>query len=81
MSSGKTVRFGLGPYIMADGKFFILNDNGEMTIAKASPQGFTLLDKAKIIDGQDAWGPIAITGGYLLMRDSRQLVCLDIRAR
>ncbi|MEI6885094.1 MAG: PQQ-binding-like beta-propeller repeat protein [Bacteroidota bacterium] len=81
MSSGKTERFGLGPYILADGKFFILNDDGEMSIAKASPAGFNVLSKARIIDGQDSWGPIAITSGYLLMRDSKTMVCLDIRAK
>lgn len=79
MSSGKTERFGLGPYILADGKFFILNDDGEMTIAKATPTEFTVLDKARIIDGQDSWGPLAITGGFLLMRDSKQMVCIDIK--
>ncbi len=81
MSSGKTLRFGLGPYLMADGKFFILNDDGELTIAKATPTDFKVLDKARIIDGQDSWGPLAITGGYLLMRDSKQMVCIDIKAR
>lgn len=81
ISSGKNERFGLGPYIFADGKFFILNDEGEMTIAKISPAGFKSLDKAKIIDGNDAWGPLAITGGFLLMRDSRTLLCLDIKAK
>jgi len=80
MSSGKTERFGLGPYILADNKFFILSDEGELTIAKYSTSKFSVLDKAKIIDGQDSWGPMAITGGYLLMRDSKTLVCLDIRA-
>lgn len=81
MSSGKDERFGLGPYILADGKFFIVNDDGELTIAKATPSSFRVLDKVKIIDGQDSWGPIAITGGYLLMRDSKQMVCLDIKAK
>ena len=81
MSSGKTDRFGLGPYIMADGKFFILNDDGEMTIARVTASQFTVLGKAKVIDGQDSWGPVAITGGYLLMRDSKQMVCLDIKAQ
>ena len=70
----------MGPYIIADGKFFILNDDGEMTIAKLSTNRFTILDRAQIIDGQDSWGPIAITGGYLLMRDSKQLVCINIKA-
>jgi outer membrane protein assembly factor BamB len=81
MSSGKTQRFGLGPYIFADGKFFILDDNGEMSIAMASRSQFRVLDRKRIIDGQDSWGPLAITGGYLLMRDSKQLVCIDIKAR
>ena len=81
MTSGKTTRFGLGPYIYADEKFFILNDDGEMTIAKVSGSGFEELDQAHIIDGQDSWGPLAIAGGYLLMRDSKTLICLDIRKK
>jgi outer membrane protein assembly factor BamB len=80
-TSGKGERFGLGPYILADGKFFILDDDGTLTIAKATTSKFELLDKVKIIDGQDAWGPFAIADGYLLMRDSKQMVCLDIRAK
>lgn len=78
-TSGKEDRFGLGPYAIADGKFFILNDDGTLSIAKASTDKFTLLDKAKIIDGMDAWGPLAIADGYLVMRDSKTMVCLDIR--
>jgi outer membrane protein assembly factor BamB len=81
MSSGKTDRFGLGPYIMADGKFYILNDDGEMTIARASTTQFIVLSKSRIMDGQDSWGPIAITGGYMLVRDSKQMVCLNIKAQ
>ncbi len=81
MRSGKTDRFGLGPYIVADGKIFILNDDGELTIAKLSTSKFTVLDRKRIIEGQDSWGPLAITGGYLLMRDSKELVCIDIKAK
>ncbi|MBN1197891.1 MAG: PQQ-binding-like beta-propeller repeat protein [Bacteroidales bacterium] len=81
MRSGKTTRFGMGPYIIADGKIFILNDDGEMTIARFSGNQFTILDQRRIIEGQDSWGPIAITGGYLLMRDSKHLVCLDVRKK
>jgi outer membrane protein assembly factor BamB len=80
-TSGKDERFGLGPYTIADGKFFILNDDGELFIARATPRRFELLDRAKIIDGVDAWGPIAIADGYLLMRDSKQMVCIDMRRR
>lgn len=79
-TSGKAERYGLGPYIVADHKFFILNDDATLTIAKANTSKFEFLDKAKIFDGQDAWGPIAIADGRLIMRDSKQLVCVNIKA-
>lgn len=80
-TSGKTRRFGLGPYIVADGKFFILNDDATLTIAEASTSKFKFLDSSRIIEGHDAWGPMAIADGKLLMRDSKQMVCIDIKKR
>ncbi len=80
-TSNTTERYGLGPYIIADNKFFILNDDATLTIASASVSKFTILDKAKILDGQDAWGPMAIADGRLLMRDSKVMVCIDLRLK
>jgi len=80
-TSSKTERFGLGPYLIADGKFYILNDDGNLSIVKAKIDGFKLLDKAKVLDGHDAWGPIALADGYLLVRDSKQLRCIDIKLK
>ena len=80
-TSSKTDRYGLGPYLLADGKFFILNDDGTLSIARADISEFQYLDKARIFDGQDAWGPMAMADGYLLLRDSKQMVCLDVRKK
>jgi len=79
-ASGKSDRFGLGPYIIADNKFFILNDDGMLTIARVNLNSFELLDKRKVMEGQDAWGPFAIADGYMLMRDSKRMLCINIRA-
>jgi len=79
-TSGTNDRFGLGPYTIADGKFFILKDDGTLTIAKAGTEKFELLDKTKVLDGHDAWGPLVVTDGRLLMRDAKHLLCIDIRA-
>ncbi len=79
-SSGKTNRFGLGPYIVADDKFFILSDDGVLTILKASTKEYVQLARAKVLDGVDAWGPLALVKGRLFARDSRRLVCIDLRA-
>jgi outer membrane protein assembly factor BamB len=78
-SSGKTNRFGLGPYIVADDKFYIMSDDGVLTVVKASPEEYIPLVQAKILDGVDAWGPLAIVNGRLLARDSRRMVCVDLR--
>ena len=79
-TSGKINRFGLGPYIVADDKFFILSDEGVLTVLKASTAEYIQLAQVKILDGVDAWGPLAIVQGRLLARDSRRLVCIDMRA-
>lgn len=77
-SSGKTNRFGLGPYMIADGKFFILNDDGMLTIAKPSKEKFILLDQIQVFEGHDAWAPLAIVDGHLLLRDANKMICMDI---
>ncbi len=79
-SSGTTHRFGLGPYLLADNKFFILSDEGVLTVMRADVKGPVFLAQSKILNGHDAWGPMALVNGRLLARDSRRLVCVDIRA-
>lgn len=78
-SSGQTVRFGLGPYMLADEKLFILADDGTLTIARPSVREYIELDSYRVIeDGQDAWAPIAVADGYMVLRDSETMVCLDM---
>jgi outer membrane protein assembly factor BamB len=78
-SSGDTARFGLGPYIIADGLIFALNDqDGTLHMAEASPAGFKELSKAKVLDGHDCWGPMAIAGRKLILRSSTRMVCLEL---
>jgi outer membrane protein assembly factor BamB len=77
-ASGKEYQFGLGPFLAADNLLFILKDNGTLLLAEASVDHFVPLSSAKVLDGNDAWGPLALASGRLLVRDSRQLVCLDV---
>ncbi len=80
-TSGKTNRFGLGPYLVADGKIFVLSDDGVLTVLRASTREYSQLAQAKVLPGVDAWGPMALVQGRLLLRDSHRLVCIDVRAR
>ena len=78
-TSGQEHRFGMGPYIIADNKFYLLTDDGTLTIIQPDINRYIQLDQAKVFEGQDAWGPFAIADGFLLMRDSKRMFCLDIR--
>jgi len=80
-SSGKSRRFGLGPFLVADGKFLILRDDGLLTMARASTKGYLPLAEAQVLRGRDAWAPMAVAGGRLLLRDSKRMICLDLRAQ
>jgi outer membrane protein assembly factor BamB len=80
-SSGESNRFGLGPYLLADGKFYILREDGTLLVTEATVEGFRPLGSAKILDGPDPWAPMALAGGRLLARDTRQMVCVDLRAK
>ncbi len=78
-TSGTENRFGLGPYFIADNKLFILNDDATLTIARPSTTKYIQVDQVKIFeDGHDAWAPFALANGYLLMRDSKKMVCIDL---
>jgi len=79
-TSGKTERFGLGPYVLADNKFFLVNDDGTLFIIEKSTSHYRKLDMARFFDGQDAWAPLAIADGFLLLRDSKRMFCINIKA-
>jgi outer membrane protein assembly factor BamB len=79
-SSGKENRFGrgLGPYIVSGDKLFLLDDDGKLYFFKMQNNRVTLTASHRILKGIEAWGPMAIAGNYLIMRDSRNLLCLNI---
>jgi len=80
-ASGMGHRFGLGPFLVANGKILVMNDDGDLTMAQATPEGFKILAHAKVLDGHDAWGPMTIAGTRLIVRDLTRMVCLDLRKK
>jgi len=80
-TSSRTNRFGpqgLGPYSIADGKIFILDDDGTLTLAEANTTGYVQLAQAKVLEGPDAWAPMAFAAGRLIIRDMNKMICLDV---
>lgn len=73
-------RFGLGPYLMIDGKLFVFKDDGELYVYQVQEKGMKLLHKQRIMEeGIDAWGPMAYADGYLVLRDSKTIICVKVK--
>lgn len=77
-ASGTMNRFGMGAYVIADGLIYVVNDSGTLSVAEASPKGYKELGRLKILAGPDAWGPMAVAGGRLIVRDLTKMICIDI---
>ena len=76
-SSG-TVRFGLGPYIIVEDKMYILSDDGTLVMVRPDTKSYIEIGRKKLFDGTDAWAPLAIADGLMLLRDSKTMLCVDI---
>ena len=78
--SGEAQSFdkGYGPYMVADGMLLVMGRNGMLVLAEAKPTGYRQLAKAQVV-GKESWGPMALAGGRLIVRDIQKLVCLDVR--
>jgi outer membrane protein assembly factor BamB len=74
-------KFGRGPYLIADGLLFVMDNFGVLTLLEATPLGYNRLAQAKVLQNRDSWGPMALAGGRLLVRDPNTLLCLDVRRK
>ena len=80
-SSGPTAQFGLGPFMMADRLIYAMNDSGLLSLLELSQEKYVALGKAQVLKGRESWGPMALAGGRLIVRDLTRVVCLDVAAK
>jgi outer membrane protein assembly factor BamB len=74
------LKFGHGPYMIGDGLLIALADDGLLVIMEATADDFRLLAQHQVFqDGIEAWGPMALVDGRLIVRDLRRMACLDLR--
>ena len=77
-TSGSTHKFGLGPYTIINGLIYVMDDHGLLTLAEATPSEYVQLAEADVLQGIDAWGPMAVAENRLILRDLTRMICLDI---
>lgn len=69
--------FGKANCLHADGKFIILDEDGTLGLATATPEKFEVLAKAKVL-GERAWTVPTLVGRTLYLRDSKEIKALDL---
>ena len=71
--------FELGGFLLADGMFFVLDGNtGMLRLIEASTTEYKELASAQILEGDNVWGPLALSNGRLVIRDMNKMVCLQV---
>ena len=78
--TGRAPLFDKGGFILVDGLFLSVDgDKGWLYLIDPSHEGFKELSKAKLLDTQTCWAPLALSGGLLLIRDQQQMKCVVVK--
>ena len=81
----KPVVFATTFLVENEGRYFMFNDNGELMIAKMSPEGFEEVSRAKILEPTSVargrkvvWSHPAFANRRIYARNDQEIVCLDL---
>lgn len=76
----KDGRYGYGQLVLASGLLIVLCGDGDLAIVRAEPRRFQELCRFPAIQGK-TWNHPALSDGFLLVRNSAEMACFDIRPR
>jgi len=71
--------FDKGGFILVDDMIISNDGEGTLYLIEPSPSGFKVLSKAKLLDTKMAWAPLALSDGNLLIRDQKQMKCVQVK--
>jgi len=84
----RTVNAGRATIILADGRFLLLGEEGQLAWIGPSPEGYKELAKTRLFDAAQTWTPPAISYGLLYIRQNTvdrstkappRILCYDFR--
>ena len=68
---------GKAQLLYADGKLVMLDEDGRLYLATATPEGLTIHAKADVLE-KISWTAPALAGSTLFLRDKKAIVALDL---
>lgn len=72
--------FGRASLIHADGKAVIMDEDGDLALARLAPEGVTVLSRAKVFETR-SWTVPTLVGTTLYARDREKIVALHLGAQ
>ena len=69
--------YGAGTVTLADGRLLIMRESGELVMAEASSEAFSVIAQAQVLDPLIRAYP-ALANGKLYIRNENTLVCFDL---
>lgn len=82
----KPLTFANGFITPNEDKYFIFDDLGELIIGKLSREGWTEMDRAKLLEptsvarGRDVvWSHPAYSAGKIIVRNDKEIICVDLK--
>ena len=85
MSDGKRIwkhrgRLGHGQLLLVNDQLIVQSEFGELTVAAASPDGYTQLAEMKAVEGT-CWNTLCLTGDKLIVRSDQEAVCIQLSTK
>jgi len=64
-------------FLFADGRFIILDEDGQLLLATATQEGLTVISKTQLL-GNQAWTVPSLAGTRLYVRDRKNIMALEL---
>lgn len=76
--TGEEPPFNKGGMVLADGLLLAVDGNTKLYLIDPDPAGFKPLASAELLAPGENWAPIALVDGKLLIRDQKQMKCVQV---
>jgi len=70
--------FSKASFVYADGKFVVVDEDGNLALADFTPQGLKVLSRVALLHS-NAWTAPSVAGTRLYLRDRTSMMALDLR--
>jgi len=76
----KSPGFEWGGLLLADGMLYVVDGpKGDLCLIKPDPSGYKEIARKNFLSGPEIWATIAMADGKVLIRDQKQLKCIDVK--